>query len=204
MYSDPCAKLTTRVTPKISVSPALSRNSVEPYDRPATNWPKIRSTWNRAACQPPASLLRFGRAAPGGLGLRGQEVRAIGVAPVDHRSPAVTHAELADEGAHRRLVVDAAEHDRAEGRRPSEPAHGRDQLLGVGRLRLLQRLDDCGESGVADDRAQARVVLVALVVPVEELRVFGRRDLVPRIAGDDPAPRRLVPQHVEVLGLARQ
>src|SRR5512137_908957 len=190
MYSEPCAKLTTRVTPKISVNPALSRNSVEPYDRPATNWPKIRSTWNRAAGQPPASLLRFGRAAPGGLGLRGQEVRPIGVAPVDHRSAAVAYAELADEGAHRRLVVDAAEHHRAEGRRPREPAHGRDQLLGVGRLRLLQRLEDRGEGRVPDHRAEARVVVEALVVRVEELRVLRCGDLVPRIARDDPALRR--------------
>src|SRR5687767_5186323 len=46
MYSDPCAKLTTRVTPKISVSPALTRNSVEPYDSPAISWPRKKSMMN--------------------------------------------------------------------------------------------------------------------------------------------------------------
>ncbi len=34
MYSEPCAKLTTRVTPKISVSPAATRNSDDAAARP--------------------------------------------------------------------------------------------------------------------------------------------------------------------------
>ncbi len=34
MYSEPCAKFTTRVTPKISVSPAATRNSAEAPARP--------------------------------------------------------------------------------------------------------------------------------------------------------------------------
>jgi len=38
MNSEPCAKLTTRVTPKISVSPAATRNSAEAEARPFRNW----------------------------------------------------------------------------------------------------------------------------------------------------------------------
>ena len=38
MYSEPCAKLTTRVTPKISVSPAATRNSAEAPARPLSSW----------------------------------------------------------------------------------------------------------------------------------------------------------------------
>ena len=38
MYSEPCAKLTTRVTPKISVRPAATRNSDDAPARPLRSW----------------------------------------------------------------------------------------------------------------------------------------------------------------------
>ncbi len=40
MYSEPCAKLTTRVTPKISVSPAATRNSADEPARPFSSCAK--------------------------------------------------------------------------------------------------------------------------------------------------------------------
>ena len=40
MYSDPCAKLTTRVTPKINVRPAATRNSADAPARPFRSWAK--------------------------------------------------------------------------------------------------------------------------------------------------------------------
>ena len=40
MYSEPCAKLTTRVTPKISVRPAATRNSADAPARPFRSWAK--------------------------------------------------------------------------------------------------------------------------------------------------------------------
>ena len=38
MYSEPCAKLTMRVTPKISVRPAATRNSADATARPLRSW----------------------------------------------------------------------------------------------------------------------------------------------------------------------
>ena len=38
MNSEPCAKLTMRVTPKISVRPAATRNSDDADARPLRNW----------------------------------------------------------------------------------------------------------------------------------------------------------------------
>ncbi len=41
MYSEPCAKLTIRVTPKMSESPAAIRNSVEADASPFRNWTRM-------------------------------------------------------------------------------------------------------------------------------------------------------------------
>ncbi len=38
MYSEPCAKLTMRVTPKINVNPAATRNSADADARPFNSW----------------------------------------------------------------------------------------------------------------------------------------------------------------------
>src|SRR5437667_12629616 len=44
-----------------------------------------------------------------------QIYRTVGVVPVEHHALAVLERGLADEGAHRRLVIDRAELDHAEG-----------------------------------------------------------------------------------------
>ena len=41
MYSDPCAKLTMRVTPKMIDSPAATRNSDDAEARPLRSWMKM-------------------------------------------------------------------------------------------------------------------------------------------------------------------
>ena len=48
MYSEPCAKLTMRVTPKISVRPAATRNSAEADDRPFSNCSRNDASVTRA------------------------------------------------------------------------------------------------------------------------------------------------------------
>ena len=118
---------------------------------------------------PPALLARVRRTQLFHLGIRRQELRAVGVAPVDHRALAPAQVELAHVGAHRRLVVDAAEGGGAERRAPLQAPHRCDELLRIGRLRLAQRLDDRGEGRVAHHRPQPRIVLVTLVVRGEEL-----------------------------------
>ena len=40
MYSEPCAKFTIRVTPKISDRPTAMRNSVDALASPFRNWMK--------------------------------------------------------------------------------------------------------------------------------------------------------------------
>src|SRR6266487_5478921 len=50
MYSEPCAKLTMRVTPKMSDSPAATRNSDDAPARPLRSWMRRveRVTYTRA------------------------------------------------------------------------------------------------------------------------------------------------------------
>src|SRR5215472_19204871 len=177
MYSEPCAKLTMRVTPKMSDNPAATRNSEDALARPLTNW-------MRRAERVRASLLR--RTVRPHPVVRRQIVGAARVLRVDHDALAVLHGDPPNVRAHRRLVIERAERDLAERRIDDEPLHGRDQLLGVGGARLANRRCSGHHRAVADDRALTRVVFELSLVGVEEALVLGRVDARPRVPGDVP------------------
>src|SRR5581483_2443835 len=192
MYSEPCAKLTTRVTPKISDSPEAIRNSVDALASPFRN------------CATKLATVLFGGTQLSHFGVARLHLRAVDVPEGGHDALAVLHGEASDVGAHRRLVVDRAIRDAAERRVDLQLLHRLDQLLRVGAARLRDRRRRALHRRVADDRAEPRVVVVLLAVGVEEALVLGRPDLAPGIAGDVPAGRRLVLERIEVFGLAAE
>src|ERR1051326_4635864 len=163
MYSEPWAKLTMRLTPKMSDSPAARRKSELAPASPFRNCRRTAAPLNpggsRKAGLKSARLLLPQRAdfLVGGL-----VARAVGVAPIHHHALAVLLRKLPHVGAHRRLVVDRAPHDRAEGRLHLQAFERGDELLGVGAARLLHRFGDGVHRGIADDRALARIVVPAL------------------------------------------
>src|SRR5207248_5722670 len=57
MKYEPCARLTTRITPKINESPLASRKSSAPYDRPLKVW----VTQNSRVTGSPRLRLRLAR-----------------------------------------------------------------------------------------------------------------------------------------------
>src|SRR5687768_8781196 len=120
MNSEPWAKLTMRVTPKMSDSPAARRNSELAPASPFRNCSRT--------AEPLTGLLLL-RAQLADFLVSGLELRPVGVAPVDHHAPAVFLRKLADIGAHGRLVVDAAPHDRPERRLHLEPLQRLDELF---------------------------------------------------------------------------
>ena len=125
---------------------------------------------------------------------------------VDHHALAVLERDLADVGAHRRLVVDrrgtSIVPNGVSSFRPLNAATSFSVSVEPG---LLDARGERHDRRVADHRAEPRIVVVALA---------GRQRRTPcarasgspyhGIAGDDPADRRLVLQRVEVLGLAGQ
>src|SRR5687768_3469212 len=193
MNSEPCAKLTMRLTPKISDSPAATRNSELAPASPFRNCSRTAASLNPAVSLLPqrADLL-----------LGGLDLRPVDVAPVDHRAAAAFPGELADVGAHRRLVIERAPDDRPERRLHLQTLERFDQLLCVGGPGFADRVGHRIHRGVADHRALARVVLPALLVGVAEALVLRRVDLAPGIAGDPPAFGGFVLERVEVLRLA--
>src|SRR2546422_972026 len=196
MYSEPCAKLTMRVTPKISVKPAATRNSADADARPFRSWiVKLLSVTRDALLGRPHLaddvIVRL-------------VVLPVGVFPVDHHTLAVLDCGATHVGAHRRLMVDRAECDLAERRVDVEVAHRRHQLPGVGRSRLAKRRDGGLDRAVADDRPEPRIVVELRLVRVAEALVRRRVDRIPGITGDIPADRRFVLQRVEIFGLAAQ
>src|SRR4051812_29088127 len=119
MYSEPCAKLTTRVTPKISDRPDAIRNSVDALASPFRN------------CATKLATVLFGGAQLSHFGVARLDLRAVDVAERGHHALAVLHGEAPDEGAHRRLVVERAIRDPAERRVDGEALHRLDQLFGI-------------------------------------------------------------------------
>src|SRR3990170_3752096 len=170
MYSEPCAKLTMRLTPKISDSPAATRNSELAPASPFRNCSRTAASLNPAVSLLPqcADFL-----------LGGLDFRPVNVAPVDHRAAAAFPGELADVGAHGRLVIERAPDDWAERRLHLQALQSFDQLLRVGGPGFADRIGHRIDRGVADHRALARVVLPALLVGVAEALVLRRIDLAP-------------------------
>src|SRR5436190_3958711 len=139
MYSEPCAKLTMRLTPKISDRPAATKNKELA--------PRARS--RTAAGRRSRSLL----AQRADLLIGGLVLRAIRVMPVDHHALIAFPRELADVGAHGRLVVERPPQDLAEGGFHLQPFEGGDQLVGIERAGLPDAVRDRVQGAVADHRA---------------------------------------------------
>src|SRR5262245_61255748 len=110
MVSEPCAKFTMRVTPKMSDSPAATRNSVEALASPFRNWMTIEDMLLRGSELPH-------------LGISRQVVGAVGVLPRGHHALAILEPRAADPRAHGRLVVELAVDDIAEGRAHLQAFH---------------------------------------------------------------------------------
>src|SRR5215213_8536697 len=136
------------------------------------------------------------------LGLGEHHRRAVDVAPILHRALPALQRRLADPGAVRRLVVDAAHRDRADDGVELHVLEGRDQLLGVGAAGLLDQVLGHVDDDVAEERAEPRRVVELRPVGVDEGLVFRLGQLLPRVAGGDPALRRLLAERQEVFGLA--
>src|SRR3954470_11602313 len=147
MYSEPCAMLTMRGTPKMSDNPADKKNSDEAFARPLRAW--IASTSRGTLLLRRAHLPHFG--------IGGLNRRTVDELDVDHRALAALDRGLADPRAHRALMVDAAVRDRPGRRVDAQPGERSDQLLGVGPAGLLDALGERLHGDVADQRAKARV-----------------------------------------------
>src|SRR5947208_1265507 len=190
MYSEPCAKLTMRVTPKISVSP--------PQRETAPTTTRGRSAAGSSATRASRShQLRPKEALFGGTDLADrvvvrQIVFAVGIFPVDHHALAILDRRAPDERAHRRLVIDRAKRDPPEWNVDFEIFHRSDELLGIGRSRLGNRRCRSLDRTVTNDRSKPRIITVLRLIGIAKSLVRGRVDCVPRIAGDVPADRRLV------------
>src|SRR5829696_7536813 len=133
MKSEPCAKLTMRLTPKISDNPAATRKSELAPARPFSSCSRTAAPLKRArSVFPQCAHFLIGRL----------EARTVRVAPIDHHAAAVAPRELADVSAHRRLVVDRAPVHQAEGRLHVEAVQRLDHLLRLGRACLADRGGD--------------------------------------------------------------
>src|SRR5688500_15814876 len=111
MYSDPCAKFTTRVTPKMSESPEAMRNSTIALARPESSWTTtIEGVRAAAALAAGAHLLHL---------VRGRKHLVAGyVLVVHHHADAALGVDLrgADPRAQCRLPVGRAVGDRPDRR----------------------------------------------------------------------------------------
>src|SRR5882672_3033941 len=168
MYIEPCAKLTMRVTPKISDRPTATRNSDEAPARPFSSWtarPAITALVlphgpGISACLPrhpgadwkvASRGTRSVRASQlGYLGVRWKHGRAVDIAERLHHAAALVHRGCADESAHRRLVIRLAIGDRAERRVVLQPFERSDHLFGVGAAGLLDRRGDRKHGRITD------------------------------------------------------
>src|SRR5258705_2553474 len=168
MKNEPCAKLTMRVTPKISDRPAATRNSDEAPARPLRSWTmkaeRVMGVLAQAQDSSAPSTGSIDRAQLLDLGRARHVPGAVEVAVVDHHALATLVLGAPDEGAHRRLLVFAAVGDLAERRLHLQTAKRRDQLLGVGGLGLRHARGERLDRAVADHRAEPRIVAVFLLV----------------------------------------
>src|SRR3954466_4626762 len=106
MYSEPCAMLTMRVTPKMSDRPADRKNSDEAFARPLRAWSSNTSSDSLLLRRPHLPHFGVGRL----------HRRAVDEVEILHGALAVLHRGLPDPCAHGALVVDGAVRDRSDGR----------------------------------------------------------------------------------------
>src|SRR5207302_2356373 len=107
-----CAKLTMRVTPKINVNPAATRNSADADARPFNSWIVSDASVTQSPAQAGKRLI-WGTDLADRI-VVGQIILAVGVFPVDHHALAVPDRRTSHERAHRRLVIDRAKGDSPE------------------------------------------------------------------------------------------
>src|SRR5918911_4096301 len=168
MYSEPCAMLTMRVTPKMSDRPADRKKSDEAFARPFKAW---RARTSSGSLLPRAQLPHF---------VVGRQHRcAIDVLDVDHRALALLDRGPAHPRAHGALVIAPAISDWPSRRIDLEIRECGDQLLGVSTACLCNAGGDRLHRDVTDERTEPRIVVVALLVRGDERLVLGRIDLVP-------------------------
>src|ERR1700759_5326269 len=162
--------LMTRVTPKISDRPARTRNSPEALASPLSAW--NRTDWRVMAglssCREKPGRRSFRRTQLLYLGVRRQHRGAVDIFEVDHHRLAVLERELADIGAHGRLVVAAAIDERAEGALHLEAVEGLGDLRRVAGARLGNAGGERFHGDVADHRAEPRIVVELLLVGAKE------------------------------------
>src|SRR3954453_199386 len=149
--------LTTRLTPKISDRPADRKKSDEALARPFKAWSARTS---RGRLLPRAQLPHFG--------IGGLHRGAIDVLDVGHRPLALLDGDPAHPGAHGALVIDRAVGDRPRRRIDLQIGEGADQLLGIRGARLGDPGGERFHRYVADERAEPRIVAVALLVRGDE------------------------------------
>src|SRR5581483_966649 len=148
------------------------------------------------------NLVRFDGAQLFDLGIAGQNGGTIDIFEIHHRAFAALERDLADVATHRRLVIARPIDEGPEWTVDMQALECLDQLFGIGRLRLGDTGGQRLHGHVADNRAEPRIVVIFLLVGVDEGDMLLGLDLVPRIAGDDPADRRLVLERVEIFRLA--
>src|SRR5476649_1461496 len=118
-----------RVTPKIIDKPADTRNSDEAPASPFRSWMRREERVTPSVGGPHLLDLFVAR----------QRVLAVDEAPALHVALAVLQADLADIGAHGRLMIERSIGDRTERRAKLQARHRRHQLVLVERAGLLDR-----------------------------------------------------------------
>src|SRR5262245_33166146 len=88
-----------------------------------------------------------------------QHAPPVDIFEVGHRPLAVLQRDLADIGAHRRLMVVGAEFERPQRTFDLEPAERDNELVGIGRARLGDAGGERIDGVVADYRTQAGIVV---------------------------------------------
>src|SRR6516165_11942870 len=120
----------TRACPSCAYLSAASRVNPTCGDKPGhDDLGKLRQTQPSRQAR---SIHRFGRAQLLHFVGRGEHAGAVDIFEIRHRAFAVLERDLADIGAHRRLLVAGAEFERPERIFQLEAAERGDQFLGVG------------------------------------------------------------------------
>src|SRR3984893_13081451 len=221
-----------RVTPKIRDNPAPTRNRLDAAARPLSAWNRTASRLMRCSCRlgrglhatqhPEArttrcwvsqsartnrrtgSIHRCGRTQLPDLVIARLNRCTINIFEILHGAFAALERDLTDISSRRGLLIDGAVFERSERAFQLEPTEGRDQLVGIGCARFRNPCSKRLHGDVTDQRTKARMIIPALLVDIEEGLVGGGGDLVPWVAGHDPAHRGFVLERIEIFRLARE
>src|SRR3990170_1335333 len=178
MYSEPCARLITRVTPKMSESPAASRNRNIALLRPLKNCNRKSSTelptvfFLRALFLPDSagSLANLFDLLLGEEQILGPDELGIHQNPVAQRR---VETGLADPYSRVPLVVEGTDRHFAHGRVQREALQGVDHLLLIGGSCFLDGLDKEERALVAEQVGGPGVLAEPGLVRAHELPAPG-------------------------------